>query len=302
MANISGLNDSIKTSLKNDFAAVDHGTHVEYGGNGSASTVSRSDHTHSNYVTATTTGSLSSLKTSAKGNLVDAINEVFQSGNSVKQKLVDALIAKGAIGISINDSCDTIINSIGDFKQQIHPDPTKRNSYTFSIAIGDEIVLQPDLRGDPDESGMIETDWGDGVVDTKTSHTYDNGGMYTVQTKWSVVDSEGNYDNATALALREVNGLNSLMDNLSYMFKDCGTLTSFADFEFKTLATTMSHMFENCDMLTTLNLNQWDTSNVKDMTYLFHNCSSLATLNADSWNLSSLLFADFIFSGCSSLV
>ncbi len=58
-------------------------------------------------------GTLSSLQTSNKGNLVAAINEVFQSGNNVKQQLVDTLSAKG-VNCSTSDSWDTLINYINN--------------------------------------------------------------------------------------------------------------------------------------------------------------------------------------------
>jgi hypothetical protein len=67
----------------------------------------------SKYATTATTGSLSSLQTSAKGSLVAAINEVFQSGANVKQQLVDVLVANGA-SVSTSDSWDTLINHINE--------------------------------------------------------------------------------------------------------------------------------------------------------------------------------------------
>ena len=57
-------------------------------------------------------GNLSSLKTSAKGNLVAAINEVFQSGANIKQQLVDVLRAKGVTAVSASSSWTDIINTI----------------------------------------------------------------------------------------------------------------------------------------------------------------------------------------------
>lgn len=68
-------------------------------------------HTHSSYATTTTTGALSSLQTSAKGSLVAAINEVFQSGSNAKNKLVEALTSKGT-SCSTNDSWDTLIGHV----------------------------------------------------------------------------------------------------------------------------------------------------------------------------------------------
>lgn len=47
---LNGVTSNIQDQLNNK-AASDHGTHVTYGGDGTATTVSRSDHTHSNYNT-----------------------------------------------------------------------------------------------------------------------------------------------------------------------------------------------------------------------------------------------------------
>ena len=70
-------------------------------------------HTHSSYATTTTTGTLSSLKTSSKGSLVAAINEVFQSGVSVKEELVDTLTSKG-LDVSTSNTFTEIISEINN--------------------------------------------------------------------------------------------------------------------------------------------------------------------------------------------
>lgn len=56
-------------------------------------------------------GDIQDLHTTNKENIVAAINEVFQSGNNVKQNLVDALIAKGA-SCSTSDSFSRLIGLI----------------------------------------------------------------------------------------------------------------------------------------------------------------------------------------------
>lgn len=61
----------------------------------------------SNFATRNDIGTLSSLQTSNKSNLVAAINELFQNGSNVKQRLVDTLTAKG-MSCSINDSWDAL--------------------------------------------------------------------------------------------------------------------------------------------------------------------------------------------------
>lgn len=51
-----------------------------------------------------TIGTLTSLKTENKSSLVEAINEVFQSGNNTKQGLVDVLVARGLDHISTSNT------------------------------------------------------------------------------------------------------------------------------------------------------------------------------------------------------
>lgn len=58
---------------------------------------------------STSVGTLSSLKTSAKGNLVAAINEVFQLGNNARSRLAAALIAKGCTDITASSSLEDIL-------------------------------------------------------------------------------------------------------------------------------------------------------------------------------------------------
>ena len=52
-------------------------------------------------------GNMTKLQTTDKNNLVDAINEVFQLGNNVKQNLVDTLVAKG-VSCSTSNSFDEL--------------------------------------------------------------------------------------------------------------------------------------------------------------------------------------------------
>ena len=118
--NINNLDKSLKQNITPadiGAAAASHGTHLTIGTG--ASNAAAGNHTHSTYATTTqltTTnnniGTLSSLQTSAKGNLVAAINEVFQSGVNAKQQLVDALNANGA-SVSTSDSWNSLIGNIG---------------------------------------------------------------------------------------------------------------------------------------------------------------------------------------------
>lgn len=58
-------------------------------------------------------GNLSSLQTSDKSTITGAINELFQRGNSVKQKLVDTLIAK-EVEASTNETFESLLNKFNE--------------------------------------------------------------------------------------------------------------------------------------------------------------------------------------------
>ena len=64
------------------------------------------------------TGDLNELQTENKTTLVEAINEVFQSGVNVKQNLVDTLIAKG-VECSTSNTFDELISFIADLTSNV---------------------------------------------------------------------------------------------------------------------------------------------------------------------------------------
>ena len=47
-------------------------------------------------------------------------------------------------------------------------------------------------------------------------------------------------------------------------------------------------MFFSCSFLTSLNLSNFNTNNVKDMSYMFRNCSSLTSLNLSNFNTNNV--------------
>ena len=60
-------------------------------------------------------------------------------------------------------------------------------------------------------------------------------------------------------------------------------------------------MFYNCFSLTSLNLSNFNTSNVTDMEGMFYGCSSLTSLNLSNFNTSKVTNIYNMFDGCSSL-
>jgi surface protein len=59
-------------------------------------------------------------------------------------------------------------------------------------------------------------------------------------------------------------------------------------------------MFENCSSLTSLDVSNFNTSNMKNMSYMFQGCSSLQTIYAGNWKIS--WEGVLLFNGCKNLV
>ena len=86
------------------------------------------------------------------------------------------------------------------------------------------------------------------------------------------------------------------------MFFDCTSLTSLDLSNFDTSQVTeMFGMFYSCSSLTSLDLSYFDTSQVIDMGYMFSYCSSLTSLNLSNFNTSKISFIHEMFSYCNNL-
>ena len=63
----------------------------------------------------------------------------------------------------------------------------------------------------------------------------------------------------------------------------------------------MSSMFYNCTSLTSLDVSNFNTSNVTNMSSMFSSCSKLTSLDLSSFNTSKVTDVGGMFSGCTSL-
>lgn len=62
-------------------------------------------------------------------------------------------------------------------------------------------------------------------------------------------------------------------------------------------------MFDGCTKLTSLDLSNFKTDEVKDMSRMFGNCSNLKTIYINSdWNYDNVRYSDNMFSNCTNLV
>ena len=97
----------------------------------------------------------------------------------------------------------------------------------------------------------------------------------------------------------------ALADNMTYMFKGCGKLTSLDLTPLNTAnVTDMSMMFYGCGSLISLDLTPLNIDKVTDMGHMFEGCNNLQTLYCDrDWSQSAVLTKSWnMFAYCNKLV
>ena len=93
-----------------------------------------------------------------------------------------------------------------------------------------------------------------------------------------------------------------LNTDMSHMFDNMSYLTTLDLSNFDTSQVTdMSYMFSDMSNLTTLDLSNFDTSQVTDMRYMFSDISNLTSLNLSSFNTSKVTDMGYMFNAMSSL-
>lgn len=174
----------------------------------------------------------------------------------------------------------------------------KYNYFIFNtnkVSGSTTVKLQSYKYGDTTNwDGM--TDWGDGTIDTSTSHTYSSDGIYTVKTKYSLQgsnDALGSLvaDSDTRNMLIEVLNVNRNIKYVQYMFSSCYNVTSINASNINTsIMSDMSDMFSYCSKLETLNLSNWNMDNITNTSNMFASCSKLhiANVKMDNCNESTV--------------
>ena len=86
------------------------------------------------------------------------------------------------------------------------------------------------------------------------------------------------------------------------MFSKCSSLISLDVSNFNTSnVTNMTAMFQSCSSLTSLNVSKFDTSKATNISYMFNNCSSLISLDVSNFDTSKVTNMRVMFQLCSSL-
>ena len=66
----------------------------------------------------------------------------------------------------------------------------------------------------------------------------------------------------------------------------------------------MSSMFNSCSSLTSINLSNFNTNNVKNMNSMFYGCSSLKSIDISNFNCDNITktyYMENMFKGCNKL-
>ena len=92
------------------------------------------------------------------------------------------------------------------------------------------------------------------------------------------------------------------LTSTAHMFSSLSQLTSI---DLSNLDThnvkDMNQMFLNCNKLTSLDLSSFDTSNVTDFNNMFYGCNALTSLDLSSFDTSKATNMSYMFSACYSL-
>ena len=90
--------------------------------------------------------------------------------------------------------------------------------------------------------------------------------------------------------------------NINSIFNDCKELSSLEIINFNTYnVKSLNHMFSNCSSFTSLNISNFITNNVENMRGTFCNCSSLISLNLSNFNTYNVKYMNHMFSNSTSL-
>ena len=133
----------------------------------------------------------------------------------------------------------------------------------------------------------------EGVLGSKDV-TYDNSG--NIMMWWTDTDGDGLYEVT-------IGGEGGVRAGSGFeLFDGCSSLTTLDLSNFDTSeVTSMWSMFSGCSNLTTLNLSNFDTSKVTTMNDMFYECSNLTDLDLTNFNTSKVKGMERMFYNCENL-
>ncbi len=169
---------------------------------------------------------------------------------------------------------------------------------------GDRSVTLPLRESDGDGNNFdydFIVDWGDDsdeqavtVYSDDVTHTYADAGDYTIKIK-GILPTWYFNNGGDKNKIIEVKNLGEVgWKNLDSAFMGCKKLTEFTTGTTDTSQVTNMYAM-NASGLESLDLSNWDTSNVIDMDYMFYSTLSLRSLNLSGWITSRVTTMEYMF-------
>ena len=128
-----------------------------------------------------------------------------------------------------------------------------------------------------------------------------NGNKYKLTTYLDLDEKDYNKD----ILEIKLSGISNII-NISFMFDNCPSLTSFSNISNKMIKNinNMEHLFSGCSSLRNISgISNWDTSNITNMSGMFTGCISLKNLpDISKWNTSNVVKMNHLFSRCENLI
>ena len=113
----------------------------------------------------------------------------------------------------------------------------------------------------------------------------DSNGVYTVELFSDDDFTSCSFDGKSELLTVEFLNVTNNVTTMTYMFRNCSSLTQLDVSKWDTSKlTNMNNMFNGCKSLTQLDVSNWNTENVTNMSYMFNNCSSLTQLDVSNFD------------------
>ncbi|MCQ2796400.1 MAG: leucine-rich repeat domain-containing protein [Bacilli bacterium] len=182
----------------------------------------------------------------------------------------------------------SLLSSCGCSKPEPAP---KLPDYAIKISI--ELEEEKEISFICESDNEFAVDWGDGTINSETSHTY-QAGLYNVQIDSQLKSFAINHEHEAVKYVKELEVGNVLSLGIT-SFEACLNLRSVVFDEDTPLADIGEHAFAGCESLTSISIPKNITS-IADTT--FDDCIALASVNLPN-GLTTI--GNGAFSGCESL-
>ena len=144
-----------------------------------------------------------------------------------------------------------------------------------------------------EENKVINNNYNLKQLNDSNAELYINENKYNYN-NYFVPEKEGFYNIRLVFKL--------IIKDCSFMFCKCKNLVSIDLFDFDTSeVVNMSYMFYYCYNLRGLNLSNLNTANVINMSNMFSNCNNLINLDLSNFNTSNVLNMNSLFYNCNNL-